>query len=231
MVVIKLETNASDVSRAFGHLAYREVPYATARALNATAGDVRDAGRAEMRRVFTIRSQRVPQAVRLQNARKQDRPIRAYVGLLSPEDAFLAPHALGAWKKPRPGARRLAIPTALVKRGGSGKVPLRQKPGSLLSPQGKRRGYFVPEDERTIEQRPPNGKRSLRLRQLGTATWYLLRARAYIRKDWDLETVARREAGRVYQPHFNRWLLVAVNQTRTAVPNRLGRYGPFLPGR
>lgn len=123
----------SDVERAIkGHsdLATSQVPFALARALTRTAKDGQGDVRAELPQRFTLRNTWVDRGIRIKPATKA-LPI-AEVGSLEP---FMERQETGGIRTPR-SHRRIAVPTANVRRGGRGMIAKSQRPAGLRGKPG-----------------------------------------------------------------------------------------------
>lgn len=200
-----ITTNADEVSRAFLFLKRDQVPFATAVALTRVAQQARLAVQAQMGQTFKLRNPRVVKGVRINAAKKRDRPIRSEVGIL---DQFMADHALGVIRKATK-ARRLAIPTkfAASKRTRGGKIRASMKPRRVLSRKGAR-----------VEG---EGNRATILRGRGRGgggkllRMFLLRSRVKIAKSWPFQQQVLRKAQANYGAEFVGALADAVRTART----------------
>lgn len=200
-----ITTNADEVSRAFLFLKRDQVPFATAVALTRVAQQARLSVQAQMGQTFTLRSPRVVKTIRINAARKRDRPIRSEVGIL---DQFLADHATGAVRKATK-SRRLAIPTkfAASKRTRGGKIRAGMKPRRILQRKG---GRVEGEGNRATILRGAGrgaGRKLLRM--------FMLRSRVKIDETWPFEKQVVRKAKANYGAEFVGALGDAVRTART----------------
>lgn len=200
MVAIRIRTNASDWIRLMRD-GRRQMPFAIALALTRVAQDARRAARREAADSFKIRAKgrllgsenRNTGTVRYVPASKRDKPIRSQVAII---DAFMALHATGGVKRPKRGAKQLAIPTRYVARArtSGGKIPSRFKPRKLFD---AKRAFVTPTEIRKTGEKRSRGA----LRRIGLL--FLRRRRARIRQTWGFEKAALEAARRKGPRHFH----------------------------
>lgn len=152
-VQISIRTTARDLARALGDLTAREIPFVSAVTLTRVAQRAASYQRSAMQRSFDVRSQRVLKGIRIRSASKRDWPNQsAQVGTL---DEFIAQHELGGEKRPRKGAKRIAVPVRQVVPKGAGGGITRAKRPRALRQAGK-----VTEVEQALRGRKGRGKKA-----------------------------------------------------------------------
>lgn len=162
---------AFKVARSLSFFASDQLPFALAAALTDTAREARDLARERLGRHFKLRNRALVQAIHYLPASKRDKQPAAAV-VVRPWAEFLAEHAIGAHRVPR--RRAIAIPTRIVRRTASGRVPSSLKPRAL----GQRKGFDPREFEekaRVVVHRP--GKLGI---------YYLLRHGVRIKATWPI---------------------------------------------
>ena len=217
-LTIRVKSTAPDLARAFGDLARRQLPYATAVALTRTASDARDAFQARVGAIFQARSKAFQKGASTRQgvstyvrAEKRDWPhTHALIGI-KPWAGFLVLHEKGGLKRPQRGARHLAIPIiGPIKRTSTGKIPAPKKPRRVRSEGGYVAGA-------TIRKRQGRG------RNRKSVALYILKAKARIRPILKLEGTVRRTAERRYPGHFRREFEVAIESARARAAAKAGR--------
>lgn len=142
---VRLRVDASSArrfSRQVELWATDQLPFALAAALTDTAREARDAARERLGKHFKLRNRTLSQALHYLPASKRSKPPAAAV-VVRPWAEFLAQHATGAMRRPK--RRAIAVPTRIVRRTSSGRIPASLKPRAL----GQRRGY----DPREFQER------------------------------------------------------------------------------
>jgi hypothetical protein len=126
---INVKSNLSAVSKAVDAFGRNQMPFATSRALNSTAFDVRSQiVNKTYPRSFTVRNKRFASALfRVQKSTK--RKLVAVVFDRLGKD-YMTMQAEGGIKRPR--GNNIAIPTNNIKRLASGKVSKAKQPRNLL---------------------------------------------------------------------------------------------------
>lgn len=227
--LVRVDSNAPDVARAFRGLAEDEIPWATTIALTRTAIKARDEVREDMPRRFTLRNRRSQAGVQVKPAERRNWPLTFSV--VGHRDPWFVRQETGGVKRPEKGASSVAVPTKLVKRGSQG-VAKAQKPRRLRD----RKDVFVADE--LIRQRVDR-KKGL-LARLQTATWWLLRREVRIEPRFHFRELVERVAKREYQGEFEQALANAVRKARIksgafALPSGAtagrasGPIGPTLP--
>lgn len=226
-MVLKLKARVDD--REFRKLVKefaKQVPFATAVALTKTAAQLIPEARKSLSKNLDVTNRGLPRAAFHQRrsvvkAKKTDFPrSRAIVGV--PDDAkfrgkFLADHVVGRRRKARgnhPGARRIAIPTKLVKRLKKGTVSSTQRPGVIMR---KPRGFL---DESHRGKGPVIGLNRGRRRRDGRTIYYLLRRSVRIRKQWPFGKEMKRAAKTKYSKNFETEFRKAVVSARKRAARR-----------
>lgn len=129
MVTISVDTRGLDRMTRFLANSRGQMPFATSRALNSLAFDVRDKVRGSMPQNFTIRRQWVVNQMQVKKkASKAD--LEAIVGT-SESGKFLAKHEEGGTRTAL--GRYIAIPTRAVKRTKTDQIRKSDRPASLGS--------------------------------------------------------------------------------------------------
>ena len=127
MVTISVDTRDLDKLRRFVAESRGQMPYATSRALNSLAFDVRDKVRGSMPQNFTIRRRWVVNQLQVKQ-RADKRQLEAVVGT-SDAGKFLAKHEEGGTRTAL--GRYVAIPTRAVKRTKTDQIRKSDRPASL----------------------------------------------------------------------------------------------------
>lgn len=200
---IKVKTNAKEVGRFLLHVHRKQIPFATAGALTATAFDVRKelVGKTYPN-AFNLKNKNFPRVVT--NVKKASkRNLVASVGNVSGRAIdYLSLHAEGGVKMPN--GRSLAIPTKNTKRGAKGAVPKGQRPKALLA----KKGAFVTSinGTRVIMQKDKRG---------GAAkVKYVLTPKAKIDKALRFYEDARRVVNKVFDRNFIQKFNTAISSYR-----------------
>ena len=198
MAIGGISSNAKAFGKHLGKVR-RQVPFATANAINDTAFDGRKRTVGPVwSAAFTVRDRRFPSvAFRVQKANKRNLVAVVFDRL---GRASLQLHARGGTKKPK--GRHLAVPTSKVRRGARG-VTKSKRPEAL---RGK------PKFFRTMGKR---GKPVIYERQRrGLKLLYVMpravRLRRRFRFEKEMQATVRRQLPR----HFNRRLIQAVRTAR-----------------
>lgn len=123
-MLVSVQVNRADVER-FGNLAYKQLPFATARALTWTAQQAQGEVKESLPKHFKLRNSFVKNSVRISPATKASQ--QSEVG--STID-FMSLHETGGVKRPR--GHYLAVPVN-VKNGSRGKIGRRDRPKQLLA--------------------------------------------------------------------------------------------------
>lgn len=175
----------------------KQLPFATAVSLTRLARESRDEIRSDMTNRFTLRSTRVPKGIQFNRAEKKDWPHSfAEVGS---KDEFMVKQEVGGIKKPESGTN-IAIPTRIVKRGRSGKIPKRLLPRAI----GNRKGSAKTADAimRKRTKRSPLG------------IMYLLRHTVKIDKRLGMQETTTKVVSSRYSAIFAKELQAAMNSQK-----------------
>lgn len=200
MFTIRVTTTRRELERSIRYAADEQIPFATAKTLTQLARIGRDASRARLPRVFTMRSRGLPKGIDFQRAEKRDWPRqRAYVGL-KPWAGFLALHERGGVKRGERG-HRIAVPTRIVKRTGRGAVVKSQRPSSIL----RRKGGRIDEQARVRLSSP---------RRRGASIFYTLHARVRVERAPFLREPVERAVRKLYARRLARNLADALATRR-----------------
>ena len=169
-----------------------QLPFAAAAALTDTAKDATAELKERFGSHFQLRNRGLLNAVTYQPASKRDTPPTAYVGV-RPWAEFLVLHVTGGAQKGKAG--RVAVPTRIVRRGATGRVPKRQLPRTLRDAKG-----FVASE---LEQRE-----RIVVRRRGAAgrvgIFFHLVSSAKIRQRWPFEREVIDTARAKLPGHFAR---------------------------
>ena len=132
-LVINMETNISAMAKALDAFGKDQLPFATSRALNATADVVKKTIVEDTYpRAFTVRNKRFPHvAIKVKNSTKRNLEAVVFDRL---EKDFLQRQAVGGIKKPR--GNTVSVPTDEIRLSGRG-APKGRRPRALLA-GGKR---------------------------------------------------------------------------------------------
>jgi hypothetical protein len=120
MLDISVTANVKEISRALSELAYRELPFATARAVTILAQEVRQAERAGMESVFDTPKPFTLNSVRVFGATKDS--LTAGVFVMDKAANYLSPFEDGEDHFLNPGQTKLHVPVQAPKDAG-GNVP------------------------------------------------------------------------------------------------------------
>ena len=200
--------NIAQVQKRLTDIERRQIPFATAGAINDTLFDIRkQIVGVTAPRAFDIRNKRfLSAAIRVKKASKRnlvgevfDHLGRGHLGL----------HARGGTLMPR--GRHLAIPGRDIenKRTAGGAIRKALRPRTVLSKSAKRRAFVTTfkSGQQAIVRR--KGKKRQPLQVL-----YLLEPRARIRKTFPFHADAERVARAQFKRHFNRRLRQALRTAR-----------------
>lgn len=180
----------------------RQLPFATAAALTDTARSARGVLREGMPRFFKVRNRGVANAVNYKPADKHSREPTALVHT-EPWAEFLTLQVVGGIKRGTHG-NRVAVPTRIVRRTASGRVPKTLKPRPLRRRKGLEegkleRGQIVVRGVRTVPD--------------GLSIFYHLVRGARIKARWPFEeevaAVVARELGRNFEKRLDQALRTA----------------------
>jgi hypothetical protein len=212
---------------------HSQLAFAEARALTKLAKSSQGKVITDLPSHFHIRRPWVAKGILIKPARKQDFPsAKAVVGS---RDYFMALQELGGIKKPKGGAGRvasgkvpaapkgiravrlkkaaaklggasLAIPSANVREGGKGLIPLGERPKRVL----QRPGVFI----QTLKSGPSAGKLAI-LRRKGKErtplqVLYIFRQTARVERRFHFTDTVRALVGREYGPVFLESLKIAL---------------------
>ena len=124
-------TNARALAEVMGELATKQLPFASAVTLTRLAQLSAAKQRGYMQQQFDIRAPRVLRGITIESAKKRDWPnLAAKVGTL---DEFIASHEEGGRKRPKRGAKRIAVPVRqVIKKGAGGKIATSRRPRALV---------------------------------------------------------------------------------------------------
>lgn len=209
-VRLGVSTNSADVSAAFGQLVKVELRKAEAIALTRSGFEGRDAVRASMSTVFTLRARGLLRAVDTQIADVRDNPMSAKVGIRDDagmKTGFLVQHVTGRIRKPE-RAKTILVPTRRVQRTASGKIPSYFKPYNLLE---EKRGFLT---DKILARRV---KKERTIRPIFTR-----HASVRIRATWDFEGIVKRAFEKTFPEQWAREFPRAIARARrrmTTVPS------------
>ena len=179
----------------------RQIPFATSKAINATAWDVRtQITQSTYPKSFPDSPSRTSfpaAAFKVKNSNKHHLQASVYDRF---ETDYLKLHVTGGIKRPKSG-RKLAIPTRNVKRTKKGRATASTSPQRLLSDKG-----FIAKSRGASAIVTPVRKK---LRY-----FYFLHDKARIERRFPFYKDGNRVAGSVYQGHFRRELREAFRTAR-----------------
>jgi len=214
MLNVQVETNAPEVADWFRRLYSDQIPFATSRAINATAISFQEKQRQGIRERFTIRRQWVLRGVKInrEDFARKDR-LEARVHIDSARD-FLIKFEKGGRK--RPEGSRLAIP-AEVRRTKAGVVSRTLRPRALdFKPTGD--GRYAGQKKTFMLRRP--GGRGVIFQFFGrrgnrqTRTLFTFAPSAKIEPILKFEETATATIKREFEGHFSREFDRAVRTAR-----------------
>lgn len=205
-----------------------QIPFATAKALTATASAMIPGLRESLTRHLDVRSRGLPKAAWNQRgsvvrAEKRDYPrLQAIVGIRNDErfqGAFLVDHIVGRTRRKDRG--RFAIPTSKIKRGRRGKVAKPRTPRRILErPAGFLEGTG---NEARIALKKGRGR--VKRREI----LYHLRDSVRIKKQWPLGKDAKRLARRIYPGKFEDALRAAATSSIKRAQRRAAKRAAANP--
>ena len=212
---IRIRTNSRQVRKALEKVFHKQIPLATARAINTLRFTAVKKVRREMPHRFRIRNRGIPKQVQApasEKARRSQWPkVRGAVVVKRLD--FMRLQDTGGTKKGKAG-HRIAIPTARVarKRTTTGKIPKRLRPKEL-----RRRG------KAGVVERPGGkavivahlGPRQRKRRgALNALTLYILRKKARIRPRFHFRKDVKGVVKKDYKRVFKHELEIAVRAAR-----------------
>lgn len=212
---INISSNADEIRTTLTELERRQLPFATARALTLTAQDAREAARGNLRGRLRLRNKYSERGVRIRRAEKADWPRTQAVVGIDQDRAYLVGHESGEIRRGVAGHRR-AVPTRLVKRTSTGKIPKNLTPRALRAKRGTTKsgrkssaggGTVLPGTNRIV-------KRKGRGRKAKLLTFYHLVDQVRIKKGINFVHSVHVKAGRVFDKHFKIEFAAAVKSAR-----------------
>ena len=146
---ISMKTNISKFTKAIDLIGKSQIPFATSRALNETAKDVREQIlTGTYPRSFTVRNKQFAKRMfKVDRSTKRKLVARVYDSL---GRDYMAMQESGGTKKPK--GNNLAIPTDQIKRGARG-IPKGRRPRALINPGNKSFRQTLPNGQDVILQR------------------------------------------------------------------------------
>ena len=208
VVSLNIRDNIDQAIRRLNAIEKRQVPFATAGALNDTIKDVRKRiVEVTAPRAFTIRNLRfISSQLRMEFVTK--RKLAAAI-FDAKGRGQLELHARGGIKRPR--GRHLAIPTEAVeaKRTASGRIPKRLTPRTVLAKAARRRAFIVTfkGGQQAIVRRIGKGRLPLEV-------LHLLERRARIPRSFRFFEDAKQVTKARFKRHFERRLRQALKTAR-----------------
>lgn len=208
---ISMQMDFAKTERALGAYA-RQLPFATARAINATAKDFQRFQRMHMENVFTVRRKSfVRRAVKIKPfARKTSLEAIVSIDLPGGRSDILAKFEVGGRKTARDGGS-VAVPIA-VRKTKAGIVSRRQRPRSFnfrrvgRSWRGDRRTFLIPRTG-IFQRHGPRGASSIRL-------LYRFASGVNIPRTLRFVANARKVVPKVFPGHFRTALRDAIRTAR-----------------
>lgn len=209
MTDLRIDLETSPALNALSDLKRSQIPFAMALALTRTAQYAQREIKAGLPERFTIRNAFVERGVKVKTASKRDQEAAVYwQAPVASRRGFaqsLARQETGGIKTP---ARRwLAIPQKGVKRGASGLIPKRQRPGQVLK------------QKRTFINRNQSGgltiyKRTTKKRYPIVAL-YTLTDRVKVKGAFEFVPTARAAAKKVFRTEFGKAFAKALATRRS----------------
>ena len=208
VVSLSIRDNIAQVQKRLTAIERRQIPFAASQAINDTVKDIRKRiVEVTAPRAFTLRNRRfISSQLRMEFATK-----RRLVGAVfdAKGRGQLELHARGGIKRPR--GRHLAIPTEDVKakRTGSGRIPKRLTPRTVLNKAGRRRAFVVTfrSGQEAIVRRIGKGRQPLEV-------LHLLERRARIPRSFRFFEDAKKVTKARFKRHFERRLRQALRTAR-----------------
>jgi len=203
MMGMTVRSNIKDFTRHLNSIQKKQVPFATAQALNDTVFDVRKRiVERTYSRAFDVKNRRfASQAFRVVKATKRKQWARLYDRL---GRGNLALHAKGGTKRAK--GRHVAVPSSNVKRTASGKVSKAKRPRAVIASgkafKGKTRGG------KPVIFAKPRGKRGQ------VKLLYTLVGSVPVKKQFNFYDVATSTARRAFRHHFSKRLARALATAR-----------------
>jgi hypothetical protein len=200
---ISVKSNISAFAKAMDAFGKNQIPFATHRAINKTAFDVRDEIVKEtFPKSFTVRNKRfASQMFRVDKATKRNLTARVYDRL---GRDYMTNQAEGGIKRPR--GNNIAIPSRQLKRTASGKVPKAKQPRNVLGG----RGYRTTLDSGQPIIAEQTGRGAARKQRV----LYILENIARIPKRFPFYEDANKTAGRMFDRNFKKSFAFAKQTAR-----------------
>ena len=187
---IIVKDNIDDIIKSLKHAQRKQVPFAVAGALTATAFDAQRAIKANLAKKFTLRNRFTLSGVRVKKANKRTLMARVY---FTPQTArYMARQEFGATITP--SGNSIAVPMG-VRKDSSKRVTPAKRPRRILERADTFRVVGRPEIPDGIYQRKKNG----RLKML-----YALENRVRIRPRFGFEKTVAGVAKNKIRGHFKR---------------------------
>lgn len=182
----------------------RQIPYATAQALNDVAFSAQRKIKLEMTRVFELRNKFSQGGIQINKATKADWPnIKAEIGV-EEKRTYLIDHILGG--KRQGGSHGRAILDAKELRNGRGRVPANNRPRALLNRKGSNSTFLITSRKwggELLAKRVGEGPRDIRI-------LYAFRKDVTIKREFEMDTIAARSIQADYNRAFERRLTQAL---------------------
>lgn len=237
MAYVHISSNASALAHALGDFTGSQIPFATARALNDVAFKVQRAEKSEMAKAMTLRNRFSQSGVQVNKADRGDWPVvYAEVGI-EQRRSYLIDHITGGKRKGGNHGRAILEQESL--RSSSGRVPASKRPGAMIARaarakkmgireaqlvhafDGKRRDKRMPFliysskfKNEVLVQRTSEGRYPLRI-------VYAFKRGVEIKREFEMDVIARQEVGATYYQAFDRALRRAIATAKTKSERQL----------
>jgi hypothetical protein len=205
-IEVRVESNAREAGAWIHRIRRQALPYATAVSLTKCARPVGAELGASIATYFKQRSKGLARAFTEKRAEKSDWPRPQAIVHLREWAEFMADHATGAERRPEKGARRMAVPTSLVKRTTTGRVRATQKPRRLRD----KKGTVIREVGASTVIQIARGRRA----KTKAGIFYTLHRRVKIKEVWPVERIAQEKFASIYPRIFRRELHQEVQKRR-----------------
>lgn len=234
MAYVHISSNASALAAALGDFTGSQIPFATARALNDVAFKVQRAEKSEMAKAMTLRNRFSQSGVQVNKADRGDWPVvYAEVGI-EQRRSYLIDHVTGGERQGGSHGRAILEQESL--RSSSGRVPGAKRPGALIA--RARRAKRQTELGRAFGGRTGKDKRlpfliysskfknEVLVQRTGEDRYplrivYAFKRGVEIKREFEMDLIARQEVGASYYQAFDRALRRAIATAKTKSERQL----------
>ena len=202
--MLSFKANFDDAYRGLSDLARKQLPYATAMALNDTAQDVKSAEEADIENEFENPTPFTKRALYLRRASKSR--LTSEVGVKRVQAGYLKRQVTGGVR--RPAGRALLVPGS-IRLNKYGNMPKGAVKRMLARPN-----TFVASKKKSATRHMRPGiyqrKGSARRGTAGVKLLVAFEARASYQKRWNFRGIAIRKGRGTFEGHYLRWVKRAI---------------------